>query len=1163
ELKNSIETDIGVSLAVVTLLEDNSISQLANQILDGLISEISSCALPMLTSVIADRDSYPLSHEQLRMWFLDQLEPGNIAYNLPVIIRLDGQLELATIVQTCQELVRRHEIFRTTFATDETGPVQIIAQQYHLPLLLIDLVSLPEQQRQVEAQRIAIQEGQWRFDLFNGPLIRVSLLRLSSQQHLLLFILHRIVCDGYSLYLILQEMAALYQACTNGKAHLLPLPERCYKDFACWQNQWLNDMTLASQILYWKEQLAGAAPSISLPSDYSRPPLNTFSGARRYIILSKNLTETIKATSHNHGVTPFMTLLAVTNIFLANWSGQRDLVVGTVITNRNRPEAEKIIGDFTNFLPLRTVVPIKSRGLEYLKQVKTMVLQAYANVNCPFEKIVEAVKPERAPNSNPLYNAGLLMHNFHSSRIVNFDSRVTAELELIDNKTAELDLMFEVAETSKGLIIECEYSTDLFDQFTIDRMLAHIKMLLESFVIDPQQYILEMPYLTEAERHQLMVEWNNTEHNYQLDLSLHQLVAVQAEHTPDAIAVISANGCLSYLELNRRANQLAHYLQKMGIGRESLVGICVERSLEMVVGLLGILKAGGAFVPLDPHYPKERLAFMVSDIQANVLLTQGSISEELSTYSDARMIRLDTDWQVIAQESIETPDSKVLPDNLAYVIYTSGSTGKPKGAMNTHRGICNRLLWMQQAYRLTAEDRVLQKTSFSFDVSVWEFFWPLMTGACLIMTQPGEHKDTTYLVKAIIENRVTTVHFVPSMLRVFLTEKNVETCTSLKRVICSGEALSYELQQQFLLCLKAELHNLYGPTEAAIDVTYWACQQENERHSVPIGYPIANIQTYILDSYLRPVPIGCLGELHIGGAGIARGYHGRAELTAEKFIPNPFSHEPGARLYRTGDLVRYWPSGEIDFLGRIDRQVKIRGFRVELGEIEVLLREHPAVREAIVTAQQDQLGNTKLVAYLVSTLSLDDKWLNAAEETFLEMVDCRTRALRLPTKCECMVESDGETFLLELVGISLQGLCLQGGAEILIEKKNLSLQFTPPGLSRKLQLRATVVWSRDGAAGVKLQTDSEEQALMQQSMDHIIVTSGLSIGNLHSFLSGKLPEYMLPSAIVLLDRIPYSPSGKVNYRALPSVERERSHLASNYVMPRNPVEMVLADIWAS
>jgi len=513
-----------------------------------------------------------------------------------------------------------------------------------------------------------------------------------------------------------------------------------------------------------------------------------------------------------------------------------------------------------------------------------------------------------------------------------------------------------------------EYSTDLFDAATIARLAGHFETLLTAALADPDGRLSDVPLLTPAERNQLEA-WNATATPYPTDRRLHQLIEAQVERTPDAIAVRFENAELTYRQLNARANQLAHHLRTLGVGPDVRVGICMERSLELVVGLLGILKAGGAYVPLDPAYPHERLSYMLETAGVPVLLTQQRLVDDLPTHT-ASVLCLDTEWDIVADPRTENPVNQTAADDLAYVIFTSGSTGRPKGAMNTHAAICNRLLWMQDAYQLDGTDRVLQKTPFSFDVSVWEFFWPLMTGACLVVARPGGHQDSAYLVDLIRRKSITTLHFVPSMLQIFVEEPSLGALPSLRRVICSGEALPYDLQQRFFSRLDAELHNLYGPTEAAVDVTFWACQRDGDRPIVPIGHPIANTQMHVLDRWGRPVPVGVVGEVFIGGVNLARGYLNRPELTAERFVPDPFSAVPGARLYRTGDRARRLPDGAIDFLGRLDFQVKLRGFRIELGEIEAALASHPAVRDCAVIVNDGPVG-PRLVAYVVDVEPAD------------------------------------------------------------------------------------------------------------------------------------------------------------------------------------------------
>jgi amino acid adenylation domain-containing protein len=638
-----------------------------------------------------------------------------------------------------------------------------------------------------------------------------------------------------------------------------------------------------------------------------------------------------------------------------------------------------MVGLFVNTLPARVRVPPDAALLPWLQAFQDQQIEARQYEYSP---LVQVQGWSEVRRGQPLFESLVTFENYpaggfalqsHSGDVAISGARII--------ERTNYPLTISVIPGDQ-LALKFMYDTERFDTAAVARLAGHFRTLLESMVADPQQRLADLALLTAAERQQILVEWNATQKAYPRNQYLHTIIEAQVEYTPDAVAVVFEDAHLTYRELNRRANQFAHHLRGLGVGPDTLVGISMERSLEMVIGLLGILKAGGAYVPLDPAYPRERLAFMLEDSCTPILLTQRHLGESLPTSAGARhLICLDADWPLIAGESAENPTSTVGPDNLAYMIYTSGSTGKPKGAMNTHGAICNRLLWMQDAYQLTPSDRVLQKTPFSFDVSVWEFFWPLMIGARLVVARPGGHQDSAYLVRLIAEQRITTLHFVPSMLQVFLEERELERCACLKRVICSGEALPFDLQERFFARLSAELHNLYGPTEAAVDVTYWACKPESGLQIVPIGRPIANTQMYILDARLQPVPIGVAGELHIGGVGLARGYHNRPELTDEKFIFADFGIEIldfglgdviqnrkskiENRLYKTGDLARYLPDGNIEYLGRIDHQVKLRGFRIELGEIEVVLRQHPAVADAVVAVREDVPGDKRLVAYVV------------------------------------------------------------------------------------------------------------------------------------------------------------------------------------------------------
>ncbi|WP_346293414.1 amino acid adenylation domain-containing protein [Sphaerothrix gracilis] len=917
----------------------------------------SSLGIPR-RSPAAPANEAPLSFAQQRLWFIHQLDLNPSSYNVFSGLRLQGRLDVAVLEKALQAVVQRHDTLRTTFTTKAEGqPIQVIQPDAAVSLVQQDLTQAADPEQ--AAQQVAHQEARWVFDP-TQPLLRLTLLKLAATEHLLLVTMHHIIADRWSLGLFTQELQQLYGAFSRQQPMpLAPLPIQ-YADFAVWQRQWLQGTELERQLSYWRQQLA-ALPVLDLPSDRPRPAVPTFQGAKYPITFAKPLSDALKNLSVQSGVTLFTVLLTAFKILLQRYSHQHDIVVGTDIANRNRVETEGLIGLLVNTLVLRTDLTGDPTCLELLQRVRDVLLGAYAHQDLPFERLVAALNPER--NLSQMVPLFQVKFDLQLAPLPPLSlGELTAQPLAFDNETTKFELRLNLFDSEAGLRGQVEYSTDLFERSTIARLVGHFQTLLENLVACPQQRLSELSLLTPAEQHQLKI-WNQTATEYHSLDCLHQQIERQVEQTPAAIALSFANQHLSYRELNSRANQLAHYLQAQGVLPDTPVGLCFERSLDLVVAILAVLKAGGAYVPLDPSYPSERLAFMLHDSQVPLLLTHSQLVATLPKHS-AITICLDQGWPAIAALPTTNPTSAVTPAHLAYIIYTSGSTGQPKGAMNTHGALSNRLQWMQSAYGLTTADCVLQKTPFSFDVSVWEFLWPLMVGTRLAIARPEGHKDSAYLAELIEQQQVTTLHFVPSMLQAFLEAPDLERCACVRRVICSGEALPVALQERFLERLSAELHNLYGPTEAAIDVTAWPCQPEPELTSVPIGKPIANTQIYLLDRAGQSVPVGVPGELHIGGVGLARGYWQRAALTAEKFVPSPFAQtESGSRLYRTGDLARYRPDGAIEFLGRLDYQVKLRGFRIELGEIEAALAQHPEIRETVVTASNDSSGYQRLVAY--------------------------------------------------------------------------------------------------------------------------------------------------------------------------------------------------------
>ena len=933
-----------------------------------LFSSQESAAVNYKTCDVSGEDVFvfPMSFAQQRLWFLDQLEPGNSVYNIPAAMCLRGALNGAALEQSLNEIVRRHEALRTTFSVMEGQPVQVIAPGLALTLPVVDLGNLLETEREAEAQRLTIEEAQRPFDLAQGPLLRTTLLRLDKEEHILLLTMHHIVSDGWSMGVLFRELSALYEAFSAGKPSPLPELPIQYADFAVWQRQWLQGETLEAQLAYWKKQLDGVCPVLELPTDRPRPAVQTFRGARQSMVLSKSLTEAVKALSHQEGTTLFMTLLAAFQTLLYRYTGQDDIIVGSPIANRNRSEIEGLIGFFVNTLVLRTDLSDNPTFRELLGRVREVALGAYAHQDLPFEKLVEALHPERDLSRNPMFQVMFILQNTPMATLEL--GGLTLNQLNVDWGIAMFDLTLSMRATEQGLMGFLEYNTDLFNAATISRMLDHFQTLLEGIVANPDQPIATLRLLTEAEWYQLLVEWNDTKVDYLEDLCIHQLFEAQVERTSDATVVIFGDKQLTYRELNTKANQLAHYLRKCGVGPEVLVGIYVERSPEMVIGVLGILKAGGAYVPLDPSYPKERLVFMLEDTCVAVLLTQERLLEVLPEHG-TEVVCLDSDWEAITQESEENPINGASAENLAYVLYTSGSTGKPKGVAMSHRSLCN-LIWWQLSSKLPSGAKTLQFASLSFDVSFQEIFSTWCSGGTLVLISEELRRDAVGLLGYLTDKSVERL-FLPFIALQQLAEVadgQGPIPTSLREIITAGEQLQITrpIVSLFSKLTDCTLHNQYGPTESHVVTAFTLTGSPSGWPALPpIGRPIANTQIYLLDRNLQPVPVGVSGELYIGGDSLARGYLNRPELTAEKFISNPFSDEAGTHLYKTGDLARYLPDGNIEFLGRLDHQVKIRGFRIELGEIEAVLSQHLAVQETVVIVREDTPSDKRLVAYLV------------------------------------------------------------------------------------------------------------------------------------------------------------------------------------------------------
>jgi amino acid adenylation domain-containing protein len=991
---------------------------------------------------------FPLSFAQQRLWLVDQLEPGNAFYNVPFASRLRGQLDTAVLERSLAEIVRRHEALRTTVSVVEGQPVQVVAPTADVPLPIVDLRHLPEGEREAEAQRLAEAEAAKPFDLAQGPLIRTTLLKLGEQHHLLMLTMHHIVSDGWSMEVFYRELEAIYNAFRAGEPSPLPELPVQYADYAVWQREWLQGEVLRAQLDYWKGQLTGAPPLLELAYDRPRPAAQTYKGVYQTVVMPRQLARELEAVGRREGATLFMTLLAALQALLHRYTGQGDIVVGSPIAGRTRQEIEGLIGFFVNTLVLRTSFHANPTFRELLRRVREVALGAYEHQDVPFEKLVEELQPERTLSHPPFFQVMFVLQNAPMPDL-NM-SGLEGHTFVVDSGTAKFDLTLDMELDEAGLHAMLEYNTDLFDGTTINRMLGHFQALLEGIAADPDRRVSELPILTPQERRQLLQGWNDTHRDYPQHERIHTLFAKQAEKTPDAIAVACGDRHLTYRQLNARANQLARHLRRLGVGPEALVGVCMERSIEAVVGLIGILKAGGGYVPLDPAYPKDRLAYILEDSRAAVLVTQEGLSLAQELSQGVQVVYLDRDREAIEGENQENLDEGEVgagSDNVAYAIYTSGSTGLPKGVLGLHRGAINRFRWMWETYPFEPGEVCCQKTALNFVDSIWETFGPLLRGVPLVVIPDAVLKDPATFVDALAESGVTRLVLVPSLLRVLLdTVPDLDRkLPGLKVWATSGEALSPELARRWRERLPGRtLLNIYGSSEVSADVTYHDLSLADEDPwRVPIGRPIANTQIYLLDTHGEPVPTGVAGEVYVGGANLARCYLDRPSLTAERFVPDPFGGEPGARLYRMGDLARYLADGSLEYLGRADHQTKIHGVRIEPDEVAGTLAQHEAIRECVVIVREDTPGDKRLVAYAVPR---------------------------------------------------------------------------EPG--------------------------------------------GTTASDLRLFLKQKLPDYMVPSAFVLMQALPLTPSGKVDRRALPAPEQGGTHEVGSHVAPRDAIESVMAGMWA-
>ncbi|HWM94188.1 MAG TPA: amino acid adenylation domain-containing protein [Thermoanaerobaculia bacterium] len=901
-------------------------------------------------------DSFPLSFAQQRLYFLNQYEPDSPEYNIPYGFLMHGPLHADVLRQAFDGVLARHETLRTTFKIIDGTPMQIVAENGAVGMPLVDLRSRPREERGAEAMRQASADAGAPFDLMRGPLLRAKLFRLEGEEHLLYLNVHHIAWDGWSQGVFLSELRVLYDTYFAGDPSPLPELEIQYLDFALWQRGWLQGEILARQLSYWRNQLAGTPP-LELPCDSPRPAIRTHSGTAAPISLNKDLAATLRRLAQQEGATPFMLYAAAYRALLHHYTAQDDFAIGTLIANRRRPEVERMIGFFANTLALRTDLSGDPTFLELLRRERNTALDAYAHQDLPFEKLMEELNPPRDLSRTAVFQTMLILQNAPPARE---DGRSGLSMlpVPVDSRTSKFDCMLYLTEWEEGVRGFLEYNTGLFEAATVTRLLGHLHALLEGVAANPELRLSELPLLRADEQRTMLADWNATAAELPAGETLHGLFEQRVRENPEAIALEMAEERMTYAELDRRANQLARYLRRLGVGPEVLVGLAIERSLDLVVGLLGILKSGGAYVPLDPEYPRERLAYMIGSSGLPVLVTQEKLVASLPE-SAASVVALDRAWPEIAAEEASALEGGAGPDNVAYVVYTSGSTGQPKGVQIPHSAVVNFLRSMSKKPGLGSGDTLFAVTTLSFDIAGLELYLPLVNGGKVALVSREVAQAGEELAAAISRAGTTVMQATPATWRLLLGA-GWEGNPCLK-VLCGGEALPRDLADQ-ILERAGELWNVYGPTEATI----WSTLLQVEKSSrIAIGRPIDNTQVYLLTRQLQPVPVGVPGELHIGGAGLSRGYRARPDLTAERFIPNPFAEEPGARVYKTGDLARWLPDGTLEFLGRIDHQVKVRGYRIELGEIEAALGQHPGLSQAVAIVREDSPGSKRIVAYMV------------------------------------------------------------------------------------------------------------------------------------------------------------------------------------------------------
>ncbi|VAW42567.1 Polyketide synthase modules and related proteins, partial [hydrothermal vent metagenome] len=991
-----------------------------------------------------------LSFSQRRLWFLSQWQPDNPAYNIRSVLRLVGHLNVDALHQAFNEIMHRHKVLQMIYkASDASGdgePIQTIHPNPSLDLQVTDLSMMPADEREKELRRLATEEIHRPFDIATELPIRISLLQLAAREHVLILTIHHIATDDWSWRILIDELMVYYRGFSEDQPALLPDLPIQYADFAHWQRHWLQENVLDKQLHYWKKQLHNVPTVMDLPTDRPHPPLRTHAGAHHTFYLPHPLSQSVQELSQQVGITPFMLLLTAFQLLLQRYTGQDDIVIGSPIAGRNRSEVEGLIGFFVNTLLFRTNLSGNPRVCDLLHRVRDMTLEAYDHQDLPFEKLVEELQPERSLSHTPLFQVLFNYHNAPRTTLMLPDLRV--EGMNIESNTAKFDLSLAVVETDRGIRGTLTYNVDLFNLDTMQRMVGHFTTLLEGMVADPNQHLSDLPLLTPFETEQLK-EWQGSDVAYPQLACVHEMFEAQVAKTPTNTAVTFEGQSYTYQELNQRANQLAHHLQKLGVKPDMRIGLFVERSLDILVGMLGILKAGGAYVPIDPIYPPDRIRFMLEDVQAQILLTQADLSPNLPDLGSIEIICLDRDWSTIAQNSGENLPIMVDPANLMYLLFTSGSTGQPKGVAVEHRNFLNYIQGLLRRLDVPSGLSYAIVSTFAADLGATNVFGALCSGGQLHIISYERAADPPALADYFRRHPIDVMKLVPSHFEALQAFAGSEPYIPHERLIFAGEACPWETIAQVRDARPdCVIQNHYGPTETVVSALNFPLPDaplESHTTTVPLGRPFGNVRAYILDAQMRLLPIGVPGELYLGGPGVSRGYLNRPARTAQSFVPDPWGEEAGARLYRTGDRVRYLPDGNIEFLGRLDHQVKIRGYRVELGEIEALIIENAAVQDVAVSLREDSPGDKRLVAYIVPNAD-DTKEMN----------------------------------------------------------------FAP----------------------------------------------------LRDALRERLPDYMVPTAFVSLEKIPLNPNGKVDRNVLPVPEYGRLGSAAEFVAPRNPSEVNIATIWA-